>query len=266
LSIRSRELFFFAQNVPLKPTIRVGAVSYLNTQPFIWGLKNSPIWNQISLSRDFPAAIASQLAHQQIDIGLLPVAALAQMVDAQVISEFCIGSEGPVASVAIFSEVPLEQVTTIWLDYQSKTSVALAQILMQEYWHLQPEWKPGNTDFIEHIGGTEAAVVIGDRALELIPKYPYIYDLGSAWTAHTGLPFVFAAWVANKQLPDEFISAFNEALRLGVGHIDALIPQLTGVGYDLATYFHTNIRYHLTTASKAGMDLFLQKLATHTIQ
>jgi len=249
----------------LKQAIRVGAVSYLNTKPFIWGLEQSPVWRELILSRDFPAAIARQLKDDQLDLGLLPVAAIAQLKESHIVTDYCIGSEGPVASVAIFSNVPLEEVSTIWLDYQSKTSVALAQILMQEYWHLNPQWKQGDADFINRIGGTEAAVVIGDRALELIPKHKYMYDLGAAWTAHTGLPFVFAAWVANKELPPTFLTAFNAALKWGVEHIDQLIAQLPQVGYDIATYFHTNIRYELTDASKAGMELFLQKLTAHTI-
>ena len=249
----------------MKQAIRVGAVSYLNTKPFIWGLEQSPVWRELILSRDFPAAIARQLKDDQLDLGLLPVAAIAQLKESHIVTDYCIGSEGPVASVAIFSNVPLEEVSTIWLDYQSKTSVALAQILMQEYWHLNPQWKQGDADFINRIGGTEAAVVIGDRALELIPKHKYMYDLGAAWTAHTGLPFVFAAWVANKELPPTFLTAFNAALKWGVEHIDQLIAQLPQVGYDIATYFHTNIRYELTDASKAGMELFLQKLTAHTI-
>ena len=249
----------------MKQAIRVGAVSYLNTKPFIWGLEQSPVWSEIVLSRDFPAAIAHQLKNDQLDIGLLPVAAIAELQESFIVADYCIGSEGPVASVAIFSDVPLEEVTTIWLDYQSKTSVALAQILMQEYWHLQPEWKPGDADFINFIGETEAAVVIGDRALDLIPKHKYTYDLGAAWTTHTGLPFVFAAWVANKELPATFLTEFNEALKWGINNMDMLIAQLPPVGYDIATYFHTNIRYELTDASKVGMKLFLQKLAAHTI-
>ena len=249
----------------MKQAIRVGAVSYLNTKPFIWGLEQSPVWSEIVLSRDFPAAIAHQLKNNQLDIGLLPVAAIAEFQESFIVADYCIGSEGPVASVAIFSDVPLEEVTTIWLDYQSKTSVALAQILMQEYWHLKPHWKRGDADFINHIGGTEAAVVIGDRALELIPKHQYMYDLGAAWTAHTGLPFVFAAWVANKALPATFLTEFNEALKWGINNMDKLIAQLPPVGYDIATYFHTNIRYKLTDASKEGLKMFLQKLAAHTI-
>lgn len=249
----------------MKQAIRVGAVSYLNTKPFIWGLEQSPVWSEIVLSRDFPAAIAQQLKNDQLDIGLLPVAAIAELQESFIVADYCIGSEGPVASVAIFSDVPLEEVTTIWLDYQSKTSVALAQILMQEYWQMQPQWKPGDADFINHIGGTEAAVVIGDRALELIPKHKYMYDLGAAWTAHTGLPFVFAAWVANKELPATFLTEFNAALKWGIAHMDQLIAQLPPVEYDITTYYHTNIRYELTDASKAGMDLFLQKLAVYTI-
>lgn len=243
----------------------MGAVSYLNTKPFIWGLEQSPVFGEIVLSRDFPAAIAQQLKDNQLDIGLLPVAAIAQLQESFITADYCIGSEGPVASVAIFSDVPLEEVTTIWLDYQSKTSVALAQILMHEYWHLKPQWKPGDADFINRIGGTEAAVVIGDRALELIPKHKYMYDLGAAWTAHTGLPFVFAAWVANKALPAPFLTEFNEALKWGIEHMDQLIAQIPPMGYDIDTYFHTNIRFELTDASKAGMELFLQKLAVHTI-
>jgi chorismate dehydratase len=249
----------------LKQAIRVGAVSYLNTKPFIWGLEQSPVWSEMILTRDFPAAIARQLKDNQLDIGLLPVAAIAQLQESYRVADYCIGSEGPVASVAIFSDVPLEEVTTIWLDYQSKTSVALAQILMQEYWHLQPQWKPGDAEFINRIRGTEAAVVIGDRALELIPKHKYIYDLGAAWTAHTGLPFVFAAWVANKELSANFLAEFNAALKWGIEHMDQLIAQIPPIGYDIDTYFHTNIRYELTDASKAGMELFLQKLAAHSI-
>jgi chorismate dehydratase len=249
----------------LKQAIRVGAVSYLNTKPFIWGLEQSPVWSDLILSRDFPAAIARQLKDDQLDVGLLPVAAIAQLKESHIVTNYCIGSEGPVASVAIFSNVPLEEVSTIWLDYQSKTSVALAQILMQEYWHLNPQWKQGDADFINRIGGTEAAVVIGDRALDLIPKHKFIYDLGAAWTAHTRLPFVFAAWVANKELPAIFLTEFTAALKWGIEHMDQLIAQLPPVGYDMATYFHTNIRYELTDASKAGMDLFLQKLTAHTI-
>ena len=249
----------------MKQAIRVGAVSYLNTKPFIWGLEQSPVWSEIVLSRDFPAAIAHQLKNNQLDIGLLPVAAIAELQESFIVADYCIGSEGPVASVAIFSDVPLEEVTTIWLDYQSKTSVALAQILMQEYWHLKPHWKLGDADFINHIGGTQAAVVIGDRALELIPKHQYMYDLGAAWTAHTGLPFVFAAWVANKELPATFLTEFNEALKWGINNMDKLIAQLPPVGYDIATYFHTNIRYELTNASKEGLKMFLQKLAAHII-
>jgi chorismate dehydratase len=243
----------------------VGAVSYLNTKPFIWGLEQSPVWSELILSRDFPAAIAHQLKNNQLDIGLLPVAAIAQLKESYLVADYCIGSEGPVASVAIFSDVPLEVVSTVWLDYQSKTSVALAQILMREYWQLQPQWKPGDADFMNRIGGTEAAVVIGDRALELIPKHKFMYDLGGTWTEHTGLPFVFAAWVANKELSANFLTEFNSALKWGIEHMDQLIAQLPQTGYDIATYFKKNIRYELTDASKAGMELFLQKLTAHSI-
>ena len=240
--------------------IRVGAVNYLNTQPFVLGLTRSPQPPNVLLSADYPAAIATQLLEKKIDIGLIPVAAMSRIPAARVITDFCIGAEGPVASVAIFSEVPLKEVTTLLLDYQSNTSVALARILLRDYWQLNPHLEPAGRDFMQQITGTTAAVVIADRALDIYYQYPYRYDLAESWMAHTGLPFVFAAWVANRPLPDDFIASFNKALAWGVDHWQDLLPNLPPMSYDPVTYFSRNISYELTTQKKRGMDLFLKQL------
>jgi chorismate dehydratase len=245
--------------------IRIGAVSYLNTKPFVYGLTHAPNRPDIFLTSDYPAAVAEQLLSKKIDIGLIPVAALQRIPGARVVSDYCIGSTGTVASVAIFSQVPLEQVTTLLLDYQSNTSVALAQILLRDYWRLHPNLVPAaGADFLGKIQGTTAAVVIGDRALELYPSFPYRYDLGEAWTIHTGLPFVFAVWAAIEPLPTSFIDSFNRALLWGVEHWRDLLPELPIHPYDPEVYFTQNISFTLDEHKKKGMQLFMENLSLLT--
>ncbi|MFM7357036.1 MAG: menaquinone biosynthetic enzyme MqnA/MqnD family protein, partial [Sediminibacterium sp.] len=199
--------------------IRIGAVSYLNTQPFVYGLTHAPNRPEVLVSADYPSAIAAQLEKKEIDIGLIPVAAIERIPHAKIITDFCIGATGAVASVAIFSQEPLERVTHLLLDYQSKTSVALARLLLQKYWKLSPKLEEASgADFINRIHGSTAAVVIGDRALDLYNKYPFRYDLAEAWRDMTGFPFVFATWVTHRDLPKEFIIGFKQALGWGVDH------------------------------------------------
>ena len=188
--------FLCAKLAELDKRIRVGAVSYINTRPLLFGLRRSGLMDRIDLLEEYPSKIAAMLLNDEIDVGLVPVAVIPQMKEAHIITDYCIGTEGEVASVGLFSEVPIEQVKTVLLDYQSRTSVNLARILLKEYWKLSPILEDATADFRSNINGTTAGVVIGDRALEQRKISAYTYDLGSAWKAHTGLPFVFAAWVA----------------------------------------------------------------------
>ncbi|NNV54314.1 hypothetical protein GD597_02500 [Panacibacter sp. KCS-6] len=241
--------------------IKVGAVSYLNTRPLLYGIRQSAIlMQQIELIEDYPANIANMLMDGRIDIGLVPVAIIPKINNAQIISDFCIGAEGNVASVGLFSDVPVEEIEEVILDYQSRTSVNLARILLQQYWKLNPIFTPAGTDFIAQIKGTTAAIIIGDRALAHRNKTRYMYDLAGSWKAMTGLPFVFAAWVANKPLPDTFIEAFNSANALGMAEIDAVIKEINYPLYDVRTYFTQNISYRLTPEKLKGLDLFLEML------
>lgn len=260
-AVSQQGIVFLCKNFLIVESVRIGAVSYLNTKPFVYGLTHAPNRPDIQLTSDYPAAVAEQLLSKKIDIGLIPVAALQRIPGARVVADYCIGCSGPVASVAIFSQVPLEQVTTLLLDYQSNTSVALAQILLRDYWRLQPKLLPATgADFLGKIQGNTAAVVIGDRALNMYNNYSYRYDLGEAWISFTGLPFVFACWVANRTLPEEFISSFNSALGWGVENWRDCLPGIGPMNYDPALYFTSNISYHLTAEKKEGMALFLEHL------
>lgn len=240
--------------------IRVGAVNYLNTKPLLYGIKKSDLINEIELTEDYPANIAEQLLTNKIDIGLLPVAIIPKLKESYIVSDYCIGATKEVASVCLFSEVPLKEIKKILLDYQSRTSVNLCKILLNKFWKLDVELSEGDENFIQEIKGTTAAIVIGDRAFELRKKLPFVYDLAKEWIHFTSLPFVFAAWVANKKIPDDFIEKFNEANKFGLNHLKEVIGENNYHTYDLEHYYTQNLSYKLDDKKKEGMRLFLKLL------
>ena len=146
------------------------------------------------------------------------------------------------------------------LIIKSRTSVNLCKVLLKHYWKKDVLLEDAKEDFRTHITGTTAGVVIGDRALEQRKISPYVYDLAAAWVATTGLPFVFAAWVANKKLPEDFINLFNQANAVGLENIDAVIAENPFDKYSLKTYYTKNISYQLTDEKRKGMELFLKLL------
>lgn len=250
-----------AKLAELDKRIRIGAVSYLNTRPLLFGLKRSGLMDRVEVIEAYPARVASMLLNDEVDVGLVPVAITPQLKESHIITDYCIGADGEVASVAIFSEVPLEQTEKILLDYQSRTSVNLAKVLLKEYWQHDPVLENAREDFRSHISGTTAGVVIGDRALEQRKISRYCYDLGTAWKAYTGYPFVFAAWVANKELPEDFQDAFNRANAYGISHIaEVVAAEKPYPTYDLTEYYTRNISYGLDANKRKGLALFLDKL------
>ncbi len=241
---------------------RIGAVSYLNTRPLLLGLEQSGLLPQIELVKAYPAKIAQALIDGTIDMGLVPVAITPLLKEAHFVSNYCIGAEGEVASVCIFSQVPMEQIQKVYLDYQSRTSVQLARILLQDFWKKEVEFLKADEGYIQEINGTTAGVIIGDRALAARPHYKYVYDLASNWIEHTGLPFVFATWIANKPIPAEFMNAFDKANAYGLNHLQEVIAGIPASEqvYDLHKYYTENISYAFTAEKRKGLDLFLSLL------
>jgi chorismate dehydratase len=240
--------------------IKVGIVNYLNTAPLVYGLKHSSLREKIELIPDYPANLARDLRLKKIDLGLVPVAVVPELEQWNLVGDYCIGSNGAVASVCIFSEVPIEDVSTVLLDYQSRTSVELAKILLREYWKVEVKLVNGTEDFRKKIKGSTAAVVIGDRALEQRKITRYTYDLGEAWKTHTGLPFVFAAWIGHHPFEQEFVSEFNAANGYGLGHLDRVIAEYPYTVFDLKDYYTNYIDYRLDDEKRKGMERFLSKL------
>ena len=242
--------------------IRVGIVNYLNTKPLLYGLQQPPVNERIELIPAYPARLAEMLVNNEIDVGLIPVAAIPDLPSWYIVGDYCIGTEGEIASVCLFSEVPMNEITTVYLDYQSRSSVALLKWLMKEYWGINPQIiQATDESYRQEIKGTIAGLVIGDRALEQRRISTFIYDLGSEWRAITGLPFVFAAWVSTQPMTDEFIKMFNEANEMGLHHIDEIVAENAFDVYDLKKYYTLHLSYHLDERKKQGLNRFLQAIS-----
>ncbi|HRH57584.1 MAG TPA: menaquinone biosynthesis protein [Chitinophagales bacterium] len=243
--------------------IKISAVSYLNTKPFLHGLDISSVKNKIKLTQDTPAQSAQKLLTGEIDIGLVPIAVIPQLKNPQIVSPFCIGANGKVKTVCLFSDVPLEEINTIYLDYQSRTSVLLVQLLMKEYWKRNVTFLPALEGYENSIKNNIAAVIIGDRAIANLGKYAYEYDLAEAWKQYTDLPFVFAAWVSNKEIEQDFLDDFNAALQIGWSNRSQLLEQYKNYNspyFSVKEYWSNNIQYELDSDKKQALELFLKKI------
>lgn len=231
--------------------VKISAVSYTNTLPFLYGLQHSPVIDEILLSLDVPSTCAHKLIHEQADLGIVPVAALPDIPNAEIVSDYCLGATGAVNSVFIYSEKRIESVKTLRLDSQSRTSNALARILLHHH------WKNETVVLVE--GAADAYVEIGDRTFGKQHAHPYVYDLSWHWREFTGLPFTFAVWVANKPLEASFIQAFNDALAYGLSQRDALIAELPArIDFDYRQYLMENIDYQYNDEKKEAVATFLK--------
>jgi len=235
--------------------IRVSAVSYTNTYPFLNGIRKSKVMEQIDLSVDYPSACAQKVIDDQADIGIIPTAALLSLPEYYINTDFCIGTEGAVDSVFIFANKPIEEVKTLRLDKQSRTSNGLARVLIKNYWKKDVELVTDES--IE----PDAYVLIGDRTFGKKNAVPYVYDLGEEWFNFTGLPFAFALWVSNKKLPDSFVEEFNEALAYGVERATDVIAGLPEFeDFDYTKYLTEHLNFHLTAKKREAVQLYLRYL------
>jgi chorismate dehydratase len=237
--------------------VRVSVIPYLNTVPFLYGLENHPISKEIELDFSVPSASAEKLMNGSVDVGIIPVAAIPEIENAQIISDYCIGAEGKVASVLLCSGEPLNKIKSINLDTDSRTSVLLARILAKKLWNIAPEYvsyKYGS----EPLDFDKSYVLIGDKAMLNSEKFDYVYDLAEEWIKLTNKPFVFACWVTTKNLDENFKSRFNEALKLGVENIEQALHKYTSeFSYALSyEYLKNNISYNLNADKREGLSDF----------
>jgi chorismate dehydratase len=243
--------------------LKISAVSYLNTFPFVFGLKESGLLQNFRLELDVPSVCAEKLKNGSVDIALVPVAALPEISRFHFISDYCIGAVGEVKTVLLISKVPVEEISRVYLDFDSRTSVELVKILAKSHWRISPRWenlKQGESVTVKKV---ESLVAIGDKTFELRRDFPYVYDLAGAWINFTGLPFVFAVWVSRKKLPLEILSQFKSALAYGINHkrecIEYFHDKLPACD-DCLSYLENNISYELDERKKEGLKRFLSYL------
>ena len=238
--------------------IKISAVSYTNTKPFLYGLQHTNIITKIDLSLDIPADCAQKLIDGKVDIGLIPVAATLNLPYWEIVSDYCIGATGPVNSVFIFSNCPIEEVKRIQLDPESRSSNNLAKVLLKNYWKVAPEQITNATDYASAADPYTAFVQIGDRTFGKTTQFPFVYDLAGEWQQFTGLPFVFAAWVANKPIPAEFVAELNPSLKLGLDHRAEVLKSLpVRADFDFEDYLMHKLDFDLDDSKRKALYLFL---------
>jgi len=245
-------------------TLRISAVSYLNTLPFVYGIRNSGLLSNYDLQLDIPSECARKFISREVDIALIPAAALAKLKTSQLLNDYCIGASGKVKTVLLLSQVPLNKIKTIHLDYHSLTSVNLVKILSKHHWKINPQWV--NLDELTEMNllKLESIVAIGDKTFLLEKDFKYVYDLAEEWRNFTQLPFVFACWVAHENIPSDILNNFNAALGWGIQHKLQSIKELFDAkrfpNVDLKEYYEKNIDFIFDEPKHTAFKLFLKYL------
>lgn len=227
---------------------RIALVEYLNTLPFSEGLKQPQMQDQFEVHRVTPAKCAQMFAEGQVDISLCPVGALPDMPAHELLGSYGIGADGAVDTVVLLSQVPLDQIKAVRLDDHSRTSNLLLQILAEKWWHTSWTFYMGGVDT-----APESCLMIGDKVFKHRDAYAYQYDLSEAWKACTGLPMVFAVWIARPGIPSYVGGQLDAAFRYG---FDAVTSGKAGLAKWERDYLMHRISYPLDAGKLEAMHLY----------
>ncbi len=243
---------------------RVGAVSYLNTVPLVWGMLHGAQREEVDLSFSLPSVCADEIEREQIDVGLVPVAEIARQ-GLDIVPGVGISCFGAVRSILLVSRVPFDRVRTLAADLSSRTSVELARVILRERYNSEPEITRHEPKLAEMLSAADAALIIGDPALRVdLKELPFAWlDLGSEWLSLTGLPMVFAAWAGNPGIPIERLSAILlGSYAFGKARLDQIVEgesRERGIGKELADqYLRRHIRFELGADEWKGLSTFLE--------
>jgi chorismate dehydratase len=249
--------------------VRLGAVGYLNARPLVYGLEARR--DLFALRFDVPSICAALLHAGDIDLGIIPSIEYQRGPDAyRIVPDLGIVSNGEVASVALFSRVPIENVRTIGLDTSSRTSAGLTRVLCREAWGIAPRFVSMPPEAAARVEGCDAALLIGDPALFLdhVSAGFMKVDLGAEWTRLTGLPFVWAVWAGRASaLTPEHVVALQHARDAGVAKADSIAqaycgPERAALG---SGYLKHNIQYRLGEREAAGLRRYYELAAEHDV-
>jgi len=253
----------------LTQQLQIGAVSYLNSRPLIEGLEE--LLPSANLVLDYPSRLADSLSDGRLDVALIPSIEYFRRPGYEVISDACVAARGEVLSVKLYCRVHPGNIRRLALDEGSRTSAALTRVILADRYGVIPQTEPLKMESTTRDSTADAVLLIGDRAMhDPAESFVEVMDLGQIWYDWTGLPFVFAMWVARQEAnTDGFDDVLSHARDLGLARITEIAaeeaPRL-GLKQSVAyNYLTKNLHYHLTSAERSGLKLFCELAAQHNL-
>lgn len=248
--------------------LRVSAISFLNTAPLMWGFDHEDLRRQFEVHYTVPAACAQELRAGVADIGIIPVIAYQTIPDLVAVPGVSIAADGPVRSILLISQKPMEQIKTVAVDSSSRTSVALCRVLMRKWFGGQRVFTAMEPKLETMLSEADAALIIGDPALTVDHSRYICYDLAKEWKRLTGKPFVFAFWAVRTaalegrkvDLPRIFQTSRDHGLlHENVEKLAREWAPRVGISEDdVKSYLTKNIQYSLDKAQLEGLQLFYE--------
>ena len=239
---------------------RVAAVNYTNTLPFLYGFSLPAIRDLVDVYVVPPSDCADMMIRGDVDIALCPVGAFPALENPRLLTDYCIGCDGAVRTVSIFSNAPLHKLGYVVLSPESRTSNLLVQIMELVFWKFGLKFGSNIPDINpEQIGYLQ----IGDKCFEMEKQFQYQTDLGAEWKRATGLPFVFACWTSLGNPEMGFVSALNDAFREGISQIDHLVHGDESAKAMLRWYLRKHISFQFDDGKKAALEYFLELLSQY---
>lgn len=247
--------------------IKAALVSYLNTKPFIQGLEEAFLPDELSLQLLTPAQCARALAAKEVSLALVPVGALADLPGVHLMKDHCIGARGKVESVFLLSHTPVERIRSVVKDEDSRTSNLLAALLFRNHWQQEVNFKDAPRGLVPTTEATYeglAWVQIGDKAMKLKDSFPVVIDLAAEWQRYSGLPFVFAVWA---YYADAVSPAMLDRLRLAMQRGTSRLKEAAqryGPAFDLSPeqalhYYQNCICYQFDSLMHEGFERFVKE-------
>ena len=249
---------------PERPSasIRIGAVTYLNARPLVESL--GEIAPSFDIVFDHPSRLADALAAGRLDVAMIPSIEYARQPGCRIISDACIACDGPVRSVKLYGRTPVGEIRTLALDEGSRTSAALALLMLKERFGVVPETRPLPIGASLDASSTDAALMIGDRGIAMADgRFAFVWDLGEEWLRWTGLPFVFALWIARPgvELPG-IATALSEARDAGLARLEEIArreaPRVGLSPSDCLSYLRDNLKFHFGPRQRQSLQRYYE--------
>ena len=238
-------------------TLKVAMVNYNNTLPFLYGLNRN--FHNENLILDIPSRCKTYFDKDQTDAALIPIGTLSQSELKNIKTKYCIGCNGSVRTVVLFSNTPINEVTKVYLDAHSRTSQKLTKILCSEHWKIDPVYEELWIDGTPQLEYSEAILMIGDKVIPHEGIYQYTFDLGEEWKNMTGRSFPFAVWIFKDHVSDDLIKSFEQLLSIGINDIVSVIKEYKNqiIGNTPLNYYTTYIDYDFNDDKKESLSIYL---------